>query len=118
MRLQIIAMPAGEAPAEVRQAWVGLVLPLASEASEGPVEVTGHGVLSRRPKVSPFRWLWRQLFGRPTASVQYSVPADEAMAILAEVESDAARWWQDHAPYLFVVGDRFGFAAEVCELVE
>jgi hypothetical protein len=57
------------------------------------------------------------LVGRPVAPRQYAVPADEAVAILAEVVPDAARWWRESAPYLFGVGDRFGFAAEVCEEV-
>lgn len=118
MQVRIIAVPPGAAPAVIRREWVGLVLPLAPEFGHGPAELVGYGVLSRRPEVGPIGRLWRRLCGRSARPRQYAVPADEAVARLAAVAPDAARWWRENAPYPFGVGERFGFAAEVWEEVE
>ena len=80
--------------------------------------MVGYGVLSRRPASGLLGRLWRRLVGQPTQPRQYAVPVDEAVALLAAVDPEAAWWWQENAPYLFGVGDRFAFVAEVCEEVE
>src|SRR6187455_3469002 len=45
MQVRIVQTPPGEAPIEVREAWVGLVLPL-REGEVGPREILTQGVLS------------------------------------------------------------------------
>lgn len=117
MRVKIVALPAGEAPEDIRKAWIGLVLPLAPEDGNGPIKEIGYGVLSRKSALGILGRLWRRITGRPNSSRQYAVPADEALAILTQTAPDAASWWRMNAPYLFGVGDRFGFASEVCEEV-
>ena len=117
MRVKIVALPAGEAPEAIRRAWVGLVLPLAPEYGNGPMKEIGYGVLSRRPALGLLSMLLRRMSGRTNDLRQYAVPADEALAILTETSPDAATWWRTNAPYLCGVGDRFGFASEVCEEV-
>ncbi len=118
MRVRIVAVPPGEAPEAIRRAWVGLVLPLAGGDDSESSKATGYGVLSRRPAWGILARLWHRLTGRPARSRQYIVPVDAAIAILDRTSPDAAKWWRDHTPYLFGVGDQFGFAAEMCEEVE
>ncbi|QJW97759.1 hypothetical protein [Frigoriglobus tundricola] len=116
MQVRITATPPGEAPEHVRQAWVGLVLPVAATAS-GPIAATGYGVLSGRPFGGPLRRLWNRLTGRAARHHQYPVPVDAALAILARTAPAAAAWWREHTPHLVGVGGYFGFAARVCEEV-
>jgi hypothetical protein len=114
MQVLITAVPPGEAPEEIRQAWVGLVLPVA-EGESGPTELPGFGVLSGRPE--PFNCLWRRFLGRTTTAIGYAVPADTAVAILERASPKAAAWWFENTPHLLGVGICLGFAAEVCKEV-
>ena len=61
MNIRIVKRPRGEAPEDVRDAWIGLVLPVVPRQTS-PVDVKGFGVLS-----IPKSWLARRLsrlFGR------------------------------------------------------
>jgi hypothetical protein len=114
MNIRIIATPPGEAPIEVRRAWVGLILPLVPGYSE-PVETLTCGVLT-----GPRHWLgrlWWLLTDRFDPIRGYAVPVDEALVLLAGASPSAAAWWRENTPHLIGAGRTFGFPAEVCEEV-
>lgn len=96
-RIRIIATPAGEAPEWVRQAWVGLEIPVEDCAGMGEV----HGVLSGKPD--------------PSNSDGYHVNEKSAVDILRAKSFGAARWWEEHIdiqPHKHLV-----FGKEFCQLI-
>ena len=109
--IKIIAIPAGEAPQSVREAWVGLVLPLAS-ATPHRMRAAGQGVLTG-PK-SRLGSLLRGLIN-PHIVEGYAVEALQAFEVLARYRPSAAQWWQENTPHLFRPGTRLMFHAEACE---
>ncbi len=91
--VRIITTPQGEAPQWVREAWVGLVLPL----SVSGYSAAGLGVLSRE-----------RSFGG------YMVPTLHALRILEAKNADAAAWW--YALYgKLDAADCLVFNDEACE---
>lgn len=110
MRIRIIATPPGEAPEEVRAAWGGLALPM---ATPGPLTIPTFGVLSG-PKPWPASLLAR-LLGRVNQEHGYAVDAHRAVEILAARAPEAARWWRQNAAGIVRPGKYFLFAAEACE---
>jgi hypothetical protein len=116
MRIRITEVPPGEAPEEIRRAWIGIELPLA-EGHDGPRSRLTHGVLSGpRPLLLV---LLRWLFWSHTASYGYTVDADNAIFILGQTQPTAAAWWRENVPLAVQPGRTFQFAAEVCqEIVE
>lgn len=111
MFVRIIATPPGEAPEEVRQEWVGLVLPLAA-GEIGPRTVPTGGVLTG-PRTL-FGKLWRLLSGEWLLARGYVIDAPQALMLLAEKAPSAARWWRECAPHCWKPGFLFVFHAEVC----
>jgi hypothetical protein len=93
-RVWITAAPPGDEPEDVREAWVGLVLPLAPG-------VTGSRPLSDTGEVPA--WV-------------YVVDGPGALALLAKENPEAAAWWRQHDPGRGQPGGRFVFPAEACEL--
>ena len=110
--IKIIAVPPGEAPQQVREAWVGLVLPLALPIKRRGL---GTGVLTG-PKTLLTRVLWR-LTGRYTRTVGYLVESAVAVSLLSQQHPAAAQWWRQNTPEFLEAGRLFMFAAEVCEEV-
>jgi hypothetical protein len=110
--IRIVAVPPGEAPEEVRRAWVGLVLPLAA-GEFVPRRVRGAGVLTGPRSV--LGWLLARLTGRSRYFYGYVVHAAQAVALLSEQAPGAAQWWRECAPHACRPGRCFLFAAEVCE---
>ena len=108
--VRIIARPEGEAPEAVRDAWIGLELPLLYAQ---PVETLGFGVLTG-PK---YRWLENLLcrLGRAQRISGYVVPADEAVERLAGKDPEAARWWRENAARYIQPGASFVFDEPACE---
>src|SRR5262245_40243771 len=111
--IRIVGVPRGEAPLSVREAWVGLVLPL-SGGPRGRRNVWyGAGVLSG-PKSflgSLIAWLsggYERLDG-------YPVEVLTAVEILSRTNPEAAQWWRQNAPHLMKPGRRFVFDAEACQ---
>lgn len=103
-KVRIIRAPIGEAPEWVREAWVGLELPLA-HLEEVTVE-TG-GVLT-----GPRSWLacwWARLTGRIEVVSGYVVKSDRAIDLLARSRPEAAEWWRTHAPRFCQPGAEFIF---------
>lgn len=110
---RIVAAPAGEAPQWVREAWVGLTLPL---KETGLRTLPSIGVLSG-PK-SELGWLWASLTGARITTTGYLTRAAKAIEILSRTRPDAAEWWRDHAPKFLREEAEFLFEAPACERVE
>ena len=113
--IRIIQPPTGEAPIDVRAAWVGLVLPLAKVRQDPARPRPGFGVLSGS------RGWWRQIIacirGQTEPTKGYVVDVQVAVDSLAHHAPDAARWWQEHAPHLLRPGQLFVFDQAACEEV-
>jgi hypothetical protein len=113
MRVRIIDVPPGEAPEDVRRAWVGLSLPLA-DGYAYPMMLPYYGVLT-----GPRSWVghaWRTIIGRvPQKQACFLVSVDGALRELSAVAPDAARWWRENVPAAINAGRTFGFPVEVCQ---
>jgi hypothetical protein len=110
MNIRIVRQPIGEAPEWVRDAWIGLSLPLASKRER---EWRGFGVLTR-----PHGWLsqvWALLAGKSFKVRGYAVNARVAVDQLAEHSPTAAAWWREHAPQMLTGRRYFVFDAPACE---
>ena len=110
--VKIVRAPSGEAPEWVREAWVGLVLPL---KETGLKTMPSIGVLSG-PK-SSLGWLWASLTGAPMTATGYLTPAAIAIAILGRARPEAAAWWREHAPKFLRDEAEFLFEASACERI-
>jgi prepilin-type N-terminal cleavage/methylation domain-containing protein len=100
--IRIVAVPPGEAPPSIREAWVGCILPLPAGEDSPRFGSKGRGVLSGRPQ---------------NHGAGYGVLAREAILVLERHDAAAARWWRDHAPRLLQPGKLLVFPATVCELL-
>src|SRR6185295_18281405 len=98
-RIRILATPAGEAPEDVRQAWVGLEIPLSPGETKAR-RIPAVEVLSNQPARSQAYFL---------------VPALEAIARLEAADARAAAWWKDKGPKVLVPGYQLAFPEEACE---
>lgn len=100
--VRIIRMPPGEAPQPVRQAWVGLLLPLI----EGQVQteyVVAQQAVSHQPVTAPSAC---------------AVEGKAAVEILESANPEAAAWWRQNAPEVIAAGYQLIFPAEVCERLD
>jgi len=98
-RIRIVAVPPGEAPEDVRQAWVGLELPLAA-GERGPSTGSVVGVVSKNVQ-SPMPG--------------YAVDGRIAVESLASAAPEAAQWWRENAAHVLAAGYQLVFPVEVCE---
>ncbi len=108
--IKIIATPPGEAPQHIREAWMGMVLPLASPAVKSG---WAWGVLTS-PKTYWAQQL-RRLLGQGKRESGYCVEAATAIALLARSSPSAAEWWRESTPHLLNPGRNFIFSVESCE---
>jgi hypothetical protein len=99
--LRILGTPPGEAPEEIRRAWVGIELPLRHGETE-PSRLPTLGVLSEQG---------------PEMTTGYAVDGRAAVAALASRSPEAAAWWRENAPHVVASGYRLFFPPEVCERV-
>ena len=111
MRIRITNVPAGEAPEDIRRAWIGLELPV-SEKYPGRRSTPTSGVLSG-PKSFVGRIL-AALSGRIVRRDGYVVPADAAVAILEGKSPAAAGWWRQNVPHGIKPGRFFVVSPESC----
>jgi hypothetical protein len=108
--VQIVATPAGEAPLWVREAWVGMTLPLSPGPNGSEYCVMGVLSMGRRPSL-----LGRLLLGPARRRVTgYRVPSGEAVRRLADHHAEAAAWWRSNVDCL-ACGD-FVFDAPACRV--
>jgi hypothetical protein len=112
-KIRIIAAPIGEAPDWVREAWVGLVLPVAGNPQ--PRYFYGFGV--RTGPVSLLGNLWGLLLGKAQRYFGYPVYAGPAVELLEASNPDAAMWWRDNVPHMLRRGRLFLFNADACTLI-
>jgi hypothetical protein len=94
-KVEITSTPPGQAPEWVRNAWIGLMLPV-DENPNGILQIGVHG-------------------GRAQNKGGYSVPTEEALKILGQANDDAAQWWYDNLP---VMPSWLVFHRDVCRFVE
>lgn len=111
--VKIVRPPLGEAPDWVREAWVGLVLPLKEPTLQ---TVPSAGVLSG-PR-SELGCLWATLTGQRVTTTGYLTPAARAIEILERAQPKAAAWWRENAPKFLREEAEFLFDAPACERVE
>jgi hypothetical protein len=108
--VKIVRRPIGEAPDQIRDAWIGLLLPLAHERRR---TWKGVGVLSGPHNL--ILQLWTRARGKGLNVDGYAVDAKSAVDILAVQHPEAAGWWREHAPSLLDGKRWFVFDAEACE---
>ena len=99
-KVKILSTPCGEAPEWVRQAWIGLELPL-SGFQPAPVAGAFEGVISRQPVMEGYEG--------------YAVDGRIAVDLLRVKDLAAALWWEKHAPYVLENNVRLIFEKEVCQ---
>ncbi len=96
MQIHITSIPPGEAPENIRAAWVGLILPL---ADPGPETTGTESVLSRKTDTEN----------------GFAVNAVQAIEILESHSPDAARWWRENASSCIQPGQQLVFSTESCQ---
>ena len=111
--IRIIKRPAGEAPQHIRDAWVGITLPLPNDRSGQLRSFPAFGVLSG-PK-NFIATLWNLLLRRNLTYVGYGVATLDALKVLEVHDAAAATWWRVNTPHLLKPESRLIFEAEVCE---
>ncbi|HEV7926015.1 MAG TPA: hypothetical protein VGR14_11695 [Verrucomicrobiae bacterium] len=112
MQIRIKSIPPGEAPEHIRQAWIGLVIPVPSRFV-GRWKGLAFGVLSG-PKSNVVSW-FAALIGFGQRKVGYVVESRVAIDLLAARSQEAADWWRHNASQFTKSGRYFVFAAESCE---
>lgn len=108
--VEIVQPPLGEAPLWVREAWVGLTLPVVDRRRSA-----SFGVLS-----GPRTWLGQQiatLTGRSERVDGYWVESALAIELLDRLKPDAALWWRGHCPQFDQPGMIFIFDIPACRPV-
>lgn len=111
-KIRIKSTPPGEAPNEIRRAWVGLEIPVPARFA-GFRQSRGFGVLSGpKSRLGAFVAI---LFGRARQEFGYIVDAQVAIDLLSLRSPAAADWWRQNAPHLVEPGRYLIFALESCE---
>ena len=113
--LRIIATPLGDAPQWVREAWVGVVIPLLDDvatAQEIPVvsvyDTAQHSGMPPQSNATDLpHGTWRG----------YTVLAIDAFDALQVLRPDAAEWWFENLPHLLDPNQYFVFD-ELCGVVQ
>jgi hypothetical protein len=103
VKICITNVPPGEAPEEIRRAWVGLELPLTRGEAEARM-VGAAGALSNSPTAEPV--------------TGYVFDGKIVVELLEEFEPAAAAWWRENAPEVMSPGYEFLFPEWVCARVE
>jgi hypothetical protein len=110
--IRITSTPPGEAPVSIREAWVGLELPLLHDK---PLRYLGSGVLSGPRTI--VETLVRLVTFRLKLHTAFVVPSLTAIEVLEKANPPAARWWRENAPHTVRRGRHFLFPPECCECV-
>ncbi|MBB6048960.1 hypothetical protein [Armatimonas rosea] len=99
--LKIVSTPPGEAPAKMREAWVGVKIPL-RRTNAKPIAVSAFGVLSRKAE--------------NLTEQAYAVPGAEAIEALVKQSPAAAVWWCHNVPEVRNTGYLLIFPQESCQV--
>lgn len=115
--IRIDSTPQGEAPIAIRQAWIGLTLPLLETAPSAPEAMIVE--IGFRNPASLLSTVKQRLGFRPPTTIwqAYTVQAASALRLLERHSPDAARWWQRNTPWLYQPAQILAFDAGCCELV-
>ena len=92
MQIRIVRRPIGPAPAWVKDAWIGMSLPLAVADEQA---TRGYAMLTL-PRTR-LGHLWAVLRGKSIRMNGYYVNAALAVELLDTIRPDAAKWWRDNA---------------------
>ena len=111
--IRIKSTPPGEAPVEVREAWIGLELPLVRDK---PLRFLGSGVLTGPRNFA--QTLFHLITFRLKLQTGYVVQSPAAVEILEKANPVAASWWRENAPHTVRRGRYFLFAPECCERID
>ena len=111
MYVKIVKAPDGEAPQWVRNAWLGLALPVIYSQ---PMELPGFGVLTG-PK-SLLGHLWARFFVTKSKVHGFVVDAIVAIDLLEEHDAEAANWWRENAAHMLDGRRYFLFDKAACSL--
>jgi hypothetical protein len=103
LRFRIVTPPPGEAPDEIRAAWVGCMLPVFATTDDSRVSAQVKGILSGQQS---------ERFDGFTAQVI------DAVAALERHDAAAAGWWREKIPHLLQPGKLFAFPGWCCALVD
>ena len=114
--VRFISVPPGEAPLNVRRAWVGLVVPLDTRFGNQPRQVSVFGVVTG-PRDLLVR-LWDVLTGKAPKVDGFILPARQCVDLLEGKDPKAAAWWRENAPHMLAPGKFFVFAADACEVLD
>jgi hypothetical protein len=112
LKIRIVRTPPGEAPLHIREAWIGIILPVKSNKKQ-PSRKHGFGVLSR-PK-SFLGMLIAILIGKSIREEGYIVDAKTVVELLREHSPEAADWWTMNVPRVKRSGFLLMFSSDVCE---
>lgn len=94
--IRITSTPPGQAPLEIREKWIGVIIPLIQQNTKGiQVGVAG---------------------GQPENVGGYRVNPREAVNCLAKTSPEASSWWNENFPVDSALA--FAFSKDVCELIE
>lgn len=91
--IRIVRRPEGEAPEWVRDAWIGLELPLTVEA---PIKSRIVGGVLTMPRTRLGYW-WAVIRGRSRMQEGFLVDANAAVRVLERRNPTAAIWWRTKA---------------------
>ena len=116
----LIATPPGEAPLEVRAAWVGVALKIVPGNDAKPRR---YDVVGIHAKVGGLGWKIRKFLHLPQRGQEvwlgYEVELLHAVrALEAAGRTEAALWWTTNVPHLLRPGQTVIFPASSCQLVE
>lgn len=101
MKVRIVSTPPGDAPEEVRRAWIGVVLE--GEAFRSKPGWHVGGVLTGQEVENPSGFI---------------VPVRDAIAALGILHSGAAAWWTKWYETMIGVMDELVFTSSCYEVVE
>lgn len=111
MHIEIVRRPFGAAPEWVRDAWIGLSLPLAVSRKKSWQTLS----VLEGPK-GFFASFWLIVSGQTERVEGYMVVAKEAVDILGAHNLRAADWWRENTPGLLDGKQTFIFDAPCCEV--
>ena len=110
MNVRIVKRPLGEAPENIRDAWISLLLPVDPRYPH-LINCKVGGVLSIQ---KPFPARPEEVDGPSMRG--YLVNAMAAINLLEESSPSAAAWWRLNTPFLLRAGQMLHFDEECCEV--
>ena len=114
--IRIKSVPSGEAPYDVRLAWVGTTLPITNgQLTSQDIPVVGvltgpRTCLQLLRLFITFKYRKRKMSG-------FLIEGARAISILEEKDAAAAMWWRKNASQVLRPGQTLVFPADCCDVV-